>query len=396
MTVVLYRRRLSLTSGAGQLIRMQAEGLQAAGEEVRAACQRGAFRFALKTRLPVRRVSVRSLTALATSPQHLVVDHQLAVPEADLIFVHNLMTEARRHVERDDWTRGASREAAFFQALRSDAPIVANSKLVQGALVDHFGLQPGRVVVQYPGFRSDRFTPHASIVPAAEASSVPDAAPSHRQSLRDMTQIRLETRRLLGVAGSEPLIGFITSGEFDKRGLDIFLASAEQILAAKPDARFLVVGGKRLPDPASRHPLVANRRALYRPKSGRPERWFAALDIFLYPARFEEFGMVVSEAQASGLPVLTSWRVGAAECLPEPYKPWILDRPESAAFAEKALALLVDEKARHDLSAAGVASIAAYDQKHYVRQTVQMIRECARSKANGRAVVAKSDSSSKH
>ena len=33
--------------------------------------------------------------------------------------------------------------------------------------------------------------------------------------------------------------------------------------------------------------------------------------------------MVVSEAQAIGLPIVTSRRVGAAECLPPAYEPWL-------------------------------------------------------------------------
>ena len=70
----------------------------------------------------------------------------------------------------------------------------------------------------------------------------------------------------------------------------------------------------------------------YRPKSRHPEPWFAALDLFLYPARFEEFGMVLAEAQAMGVPVLTSRRVGASECLPSAYAPWLLDGPEPASW----------------------------------------------------------------
>ncbi|MEX2125690.1 MAG: glycosyltransferase family 4 protein [Woeseia sp.] len=385
MTIVLYRRRLSLTSGAGQLIQMQAEGLRGDGEDVRAACLRGALKFRLKTRLPVTRMSIDALKTVAAAPEHLLVDHQMAVPEADLVFVHNLMTEAVRHLECDDWARSATEEAAFFQALRPDVPVVANSELVKRALVEHFALDPARVVVHYPGFRSDRFAPQDAVALPGDAGNASAATASQAESVREAVRARYQARGSLGVAAGVPLIGFVTSGEFDKRGLDIFLASAERIAAARPDVRFLVVGAKRLPEWASRHSLVVSRRVLYRPKSGRPERWFAALDVFLFPARFEEFGMVVSEAQASGLPVLTSRRVGAAECLPEAYEPWLLDEPDAAAFAAKALALLGDDEAHRDLSAAGAASITAFDQWHYVRATVAMIRDCARAKSRGRA-----------
>ncbi len=43
-----------------------------------------------------------------------------------------------------------------------------------------------------------------------------------------------------------------------------------------------------------------NGKLAYRPKRRDPERWFAALDLFLYPARFEEFGMVVVGGAGDG------------------------------------------------------------------------------------------------
>jgi UDP-glucose:(heptosyl)LPS alpha-1,3-glucosyltransferase len=100
----------------------------------------------------------------------------------------------------------------------------------------------------------------------------------------------------------------------------------------------------------------------------------AALDLFLYAARFEELGLVVLEAQALGVPVLTSRRVGAAECLAAEYERWLIDVPDPAAFAASALALLADHDARHALGAAGAARAAAHDENAYVRATLATLR----------------------
>jgi glycosyltransferase involved in cell wall biosynthesis len=170
-----------------------------------------------------------------------------------------------------------------------------------------------------------------------------------------------------------PVVGLVTSGDFAKRGLDVFIAAAEVIAARKSDVRFLVVGSKQLPDWATRHALVAAGRVVYRPKDRHPERWLAALDLLLYPALFEEYGMVVAEAQALGVPVLTSRRVGAAECLPAEYAPWLIDEPAADAFADKAIALLDDQRERAQLSAAGIRSVAAYDDRRYADATVATI-----------------------
>lgn len=349
MSILLYRRRLSLESGVGQLLRMQAHGLAAEGQAVRVAGHKGCLKFFLKTGLRARRLSLRNARRMAAERKCFVVDHQLGVPEADLVFVHNLLSEARRHLPREELEAGAAEEREFFRACRRDTVIVANSGLVKRALIEHFALPAARIAVCEPGFQSARFN-------AAAAAA-----------------LRARARRHLVVPDNSNLIGFITSGDLHKRGLDIFLDTAGRILEAEPRSRFLVVGSKRLPPWAREHPSVAAGRVLYRPKGGRPELWFSALDLFLYPARWEEFGMVVSEAQAMGVPIVTSRLVGAAECLPGEYGEWLVDRPDAAALAERTLALLADTATRRALIAAGLESSKAYDDRRYARVSARLI-----------------------
>jgi glycosyltransferase involved in cell wall biosynthesis len=351
VTVMLYRPTLSLMSGAGQLIEMQARGLRAAGARVEVAAQRGTFKFRLRTGTSTRRVSFAAAQQFAARADKstLVVDHGACLASADITFVHNLHSLAQLHSARADWTAYAAEEVRFFGELRSDTPIVANSKLVKSGLVDHFGLNPARVIVHYPGYRSDIFAPAVVAV------------------------LRARARRRLGLDSATPLVGLVTSGDLRKRGLKTFLAAATQIAAELPGVRFLVVGSKRLPEEFRADPLIRSGRVAYRPKSRSPQLWMSALDVFLYPAVFEEFGMVVSEAQALGIPVLTSRLVGAAECLPNAYSEWLIDEPRSDAFAERTLALLGDSKMRGGLTAAALASVVGFDRDRYVSATVRTI-----------------------
>ena len=347
MTVLLYRPSLDFTSGAGQLMHMQLRALRAAGVRAEIGCERGALRFLLRSGTAARRL--RAPDVRVTRPGRLLVDHGLCAPNAAIVFVHNVATEANEHLPRADWLSLSAAERDFFAELPAATPVVANSRLVKAALVKHFAREPEHVLVHYPGFRSARFTP-------ARAAA-----------------LRSKARRALGVRADAPLVGMITSGDFAKRGLDIFLAAAELIAAARPDARFLVVGSKQLPAAAREHALVASGRVVYRAKRRDPELWFAALDLFLYPARFEEFGMVVSEAQAIGLPIVTSRLVGAAECLPPAYERWLCDRPDAAELAQRALALLADEAARRELAQSGIANASRYDDRAYASATVALI-----------------------
>jgi glycosyltransferase involved in cell wall biosynthesis len=352
--VLLYRPSLDYRSGAGQLLWMQLRGLRDAGVHAQLACERGALRFLLRTGVRVRRMSAAQ-AAQAAAADATVVDHGMCVPEAAVVFVHNLMTAANRYLQRPELAAQAAAEEEFFGRLAPLAsPVVANSELVRTALVDRFGLSPERVRVAYPGVRADVFTV--------------ERAPA----------LRAHARRQLDVPAGAPLVGLVTSGDFHKRGLDLFLAAAEEIHRAAPETRFLVVGSKRLPAGALAHPLVRAGVLRHRPKSSRPDLWLAALDLLLYTARYEEFGLVVAEALALGVPVLTSKRVGASECLPAAYADWLVAEPKALVLATKALALLSDADRRRELAEAGAAAAARLDEKRYVAETVALIRAAAR------------------
>jgi glycosyltransferase involved in cell wall biosynthesis len=347
MTVVLFRPSLDARSGAGQLLEMQWRGLVAAGLPCVIACERGAWKFWLRTGVRARRRSLEQLRQLQERGA-VVVDHGLRLPSAAIAFVHNLANEAQRYLPHVDSAVVAG-EREFFGALDPATTVVANSKLVAEALHEHFGIHRERIRVLYPAYRAKGF------------------------SLPRASELRSVARKTLKLAPHTPLVGFVTSGDFAKRGLDLFLESAARIAAARPDARFLVVGSKALPDDARAHALVRSGAVLYRPKGARPEQWLAALDVFLYAARFEEYGMVVAEAQAMGIPVLTSRLVGAAECLPGLYAQWLLDRPEPSELAANALRLLADPDARRALAAAAAASITAYDERAYASGTLRLL-----------------------
>jgi UDP-glucose:(heptosyl)LPS alpha-1,3-glucosyltransferase len=100
----------------------------------------------------------------------------------------------------------------------------------------------------------------------------------------------------------------------------------------------------------------------------------AALDLFMYAACFEEFVMVVLEAGALGVPILTSRRVGASECLPAEYAPHLLDAPEPELFASKALELMANTQVRRTLIGAGRLAAERHGHEVYAARTVAAIQ----------------------
>src|SRR5690606_18695447 len=102
--------------------------------------ERGVLDFWLRTRLAVRRMTSERAARFAADPAWTVADHDLRVPSADIVFVHNLMSEANEHLRRPEAQADAAREAAYFSELAPHARIVANSALVRRALVERLAL----------------------------------------------------------------------------------------------------------------------------------------------------------------------------------------------------------------------------------------------------------------
>jgi UDP-glucose:(heptosyl)LPS alpha-1,3-glucosyltransferase len=73
--------------------------------------------------------------------------------------------------------------------------------------------------------------------------------------------------------------------------------------------------------------LGVEDRIIWIPKSKEVEKYFAAADCFVFPTVYEPFGMVISEAMASGLPVITSKSAGAADLIKHGENGFLVDEP---------------------------------------------------------------------
>jgi len=101
-----------------------------------------------------------------------------------------------------------------------------------------------------------------------------------------------------------------------EKGVDVLIEAMRRISATRPDIGLLIAG-----DGPERRALETQAQDLpqvhflgFQDWNQLP-RFYAAVDLFVLPSRREPWGMVVNEAMASGLAVVATGRVGAAEDL---------------------------------------------------------------------------------
>ncbi len=119
---------------------------------------------------------------------------------------------------------------------------------------------------------------------------------------------------------------------------------------------------------------VADRVTIEPPRADIPAA-FAAADVFLFPTRYEPFGMVIAEALASGVPVVTSGRAGAADLIRDGASGWVVGDPEDAAAFAVAVDRILDDPAGWPaMSAAARDAVRGLTWDAVAAQTLEVYR----------------------
>ena len=270
---------------------------------------------------------------------------------------------ATAHMCQDAWleamTRNAGRPAwrkrvfhsvaGWFErrtfAAGSARRFIAVSRRVADDLRRHYGCADG-VRVIYHGVDAETFHP------------------------RNRAAWRAEVRREVGVR--EEAVVALYVGDYQK-GL------APTIRAAARVPGLHLVGVSRSPvEPYQaliREEGAADRIHLT-PPTQHVERYYAAADLFVFPTFYDPFGLVATEAMASGLPVVCSREAGAAELIEDGVEGLIVNDPWDVAELAAALGRLASDPAlRERLGDAGRKRVEALTWDETARQTMAVYQE---------------------
>lgn len=162
-----------------------------------------------------------------------------------------------------------------------------------------------------PGADAARYATHLGTPPARVRHEPQVIAVDHFAQARDMPAERERLRSELGLTGLTFLyVGRLWLG----KGVDMLLDAFEQVRrTATDDVHLLLVGDGA--DEAFLRSRVAERQIRGVVFAGFEQRgalpaYYAASDVFVFPTLGDPYGLVVDEALAAGLPVITTREAG--------------------------------------------------------------------------------------
>lgn len=183
--------------------------------------------------------------------------------------------------------------------------IIAISEFVKKNILDNYNVNEKDIEVIYNAVDLQRFNPANKNI------------------------YRKEIRNKYSIPEDKFVILFVGSG-FERKGLNYLLKALD--LVAEPLTLLIVGKGQKIKAKKfnNKHQILfcGAQREIF--------KYYAASDIFVFPALYEPFGNVHLEALASGLPVITTKLTGAAEIIKDDVHGYVVPTPEEySLIAEK-------------------------------------------------------------
>ena len=210
-------------------------------------------------------------------------------------------------------------EKTMFTGPRLKA-VICNSRMVRDEIKQYFHLPDDSLPVIYSGVNTADFHPDLK---------------KHRDSIRARHDI----------PSAAMLYLFVGSG-FERKGMSVLL----QAMAKLPENAFLLVVGRdkqagRFQQRAQA--LGLSRRVIFAGVRQDVRPYYGAADVLILPSLYDPFPNVVLEAMASGLPVVTSLKCGAAELIEHGKNGFACDALDVESQAAFLRTLLDVETRRH-------------------------------------------------
>lgn len=115
-------------------------------------------------------------------------------------------------------------------------------------------------------------------------------------------------------------------------------------------------------------------------------QYYALADVFVLPSLYDTFGVVVAEAMACGLPIVTTDTVGAASSIVvDGVNGLVVEHGNRQALAQALEKILADDALRARMGAASERIIATWDVERMAQNFINLLALCLKGKQKIRA-----------
>jgi len=198
---------------------------------------------------------------------------------------------------------------------------------------------------------------------------------------------RIAVRGSMGIPADALVVGMTARLSWWK-GYREFLEMAEQLVKVRSDVWFFAVGGATLGEEREEEEirnfarsLRSDGKVIFAGFQRNVARFLRAMDIFVYPAYAEAFGLVLIEAMAAGLPVVSSDCDGVPEIVVEVYFGRRLPPRDSLALTEAVTEMLEDSSKMREYGRAGrVRVLDIYDFDKVISRTEELYTDLIRKR----------------
>jgi UDP-glucose:(heptosyl)LPS alpha-1,3-glucosyltransferase len=230
--------------------------------------------------------------------------------------------------------------------------VIVNSEMVRQHFQHYYGIDPAELHVVYSAIDPSRF-------------AVPDRP-----------RRRLEWRERWGIRTDET-VALFAAMNYRLKGLEPLL-HAVRCLPAHTPFRLLVAGSRRTRpyERLARRLRITERVQFLGPRRDMMHCYFAA-DFLVHPTFYDPCSLVVLEALACGLPVVTSRFNGASELLKPPRDGYVIDDPHDHAQLAACMERLLDPERRNACAQAARQTAAEWTWEHHYRKLMHVLAEAA-------------------
>lgn len=217
-------------------------------------------------------------------------------------------------------------------------------------------------------------------IPPSDVHVLPSAIDPDRFAADDRPKRRAVERDRWGVSGDEP-VGLFVGMNYRLKGLAPLLHS---LVHLKREQRFhlVVVGSSK----TARYARLAQRlgvgeRVTFLGFRSDPRDAFFAADFLVHPTFYDPCSLVVLEALACGLPVITSRYNGASELMSPPREGLVIDDPHNHNALAAAIGHMLDPQVRAACASAARQTAKRFTFESHYQQLMQVFAGVQRRRA---------------